>query len=60
MGTMQGFDSLGRVVGPATGGFLLDQQLNLGYLFAFTVSALGFLTMLTYYLKHRGSAEQTG
>lgn len=60
MGTMQGFDSLGRVFGPATGGYLLDQQLNLGYLFAFTISVLGFIPLLTYYRKQGKSEAQEG
>ncbi len=31
MGILQGYDSLGRAIGPSFGGWMLDQGLNLGY-----------------------------
>ncbi|MDD3024026.1 MAG: MFS transporter [Syntrophomonadaceae bacterium] len=46
MGILNGYDSLGRVIGPALGGFMLDQGLYFGYYTAIIVSVLGLLTLL--------------
>lgn len=47
MGILNGYDSLGRAIGPALGGFMLDQALNLGYYTAIIISLLALLTMMT-------------
>lgn len=46
MGIFNGYDSLGRAIGPMLGGFMLDQGQNLGYYTAICVSALALLTLL--------------
>ena len=45
MGILQGYDSLGRAIGPALGGFMLDVGLNLGYLTAIVISTLALVTL---------------
>lgn len=47
MGILQGYDSLGRAIGPALGGLMLDSGLNRGYYTAIliTLVALGTLTI---------------
>jgi DHA1 family multidrug resistance protein-like MFS transporter len=45
MGILQGYDSLGRGVGPPLGGFMLDQNLHYGYLEALIVMGLAWLTL---------------
>lgn len=45
MGILQGYDSLGRAIGPALGGFMLDQGLNLGYYTAIIISLLALTTL---------------
>lgn len=47
MGILNGYDSLGRAIGPALGGFMLDQGLNLGYYTAIIISLLALLTLVT-------------
>ena len=42
MGILNGYDSLGRTIGPALGGFMLDRGLNLGYYTAIVVAVLAF------------------
>ncbi len=46
MGIFNGYDSLGRAIGPMLGGFMLDQGQNLGYYTAISVSVLALLTLL--------------
>ncbi|MDD4802474.1 MAG: MFS transporter [Syntrophomonas sp.] len=46
MGILNGYDSLGRAIGPALGGFMLDQGQNLGYYTAISISILALLTLL--------------
>ena len=46
MGILNGYDSLGRAIGPALGGFMLDQGLNLGYYTAIFIAGLALLTLL--------------
>jgi len=46
MGILNGYDSLGRAIGPVLGGFMLDQGLNLGYYTAITISLLALLTLV--------------
>lgn len=46
MGILQGYDSLGRSIGPALGGFMLDQGLNLGYYTAIMVSLIALAVLL--------------
>lgn len=57
MGILQGYDSLGRSIGPALGGFMLDQGLNLGYYTAIMVTliALGVLLIGTRLMEKRNS-----
>ncbi len=45
MGILQGYDSLGRAIGPALGGWMLDQGLNRGYYTGVVVVVIGLLTM---------------
>ncbi|HZJ84924.1 MAG TPA: MFS transporter [Syntrophomonadaceae bacterium] len=45
MGILNGYDSLGRAIGPMLGGFMLDQGLNLGYFTAITISLFAWLTL---------------
>jgi multidrug resistance protein len=45
MGILNGYDSLGRAIGPMLGGFMLDQSLNFGYYTAITVCLLALLTL---------------
>ena len=46
MGILNGYDSLGRAIGPMLGGFMLDQGLNMGYYTAITISLLALLTLV--------------
>jgi len=46
MGILNGYDSLGRAIGPALGGIMLDQGLNLGYYTAIVIAGLALLTLL--------------
>lgn len=46
MGILQGYDSLGRAIGPALGGWMLDRGLNLGYYSGITVVIIGLATLL--------------
>ena len=57
MGILQGYDSLGRAIGPALGGVMLDQGLNLGYYSAiiFALTALGVLLIGSRLMKKRNS-----
>lgn len=45
LGILNGYDSLGRAVGPMLGGFMLDQGLNMGYYTAIAISLLALLTL---------------
>ncbi|NLB89375.1 MAG: MFS transporter [Syntrophomonadaceae bacterium] len=45
MGILNGYDSLGRTIGPALGGFMLDRGLNLGYYTAIIIALLALLTL---------------
>jgi len=53
MGILQGFDSLGRVFGPALGGFLLDIHLNLAYSAAICILAAAVLVLVLYLRRSR-------
>ncbi len=53
MGILQGFDSLGRVIGPSLGGLLLDIHLNLAYLGAISVSISALVVLLLYSRRSR-------
>lgn len=55
MGILNGYDSLGRAIGPALGGFMLDQGLNLGYYTAIIISLLALLTLV---IGSRGRQRQ--
>ncbi len=46
MGILQGYDSLGRAIGPALGGFLLDRGLNLGYYSAVVITLLAVAMLI--------------
>lgn len=46
MGIFNGYDSLGRSVGPMLGGFMLDRGQNLGYYTAISISVLALLTLI--------------
>ena len=46
MGVLQGYDSLGRAIGPALGGMMLDLGLNLGYITATVITAVALVTMV--------------
>ncbi|CFY07659.1 Tetracycline resistance protein, TetA/multidrug resistance protein MdtG [Syntrophomonas zehnderi OL-4] len=46
MGILNGYDSLGRAIGPMLGGFMLDRGLNMGYYCAITISLLALLTLV--------------
>jgi DHA1 family multidrug resistance protein-like MFS transporter len=48
LGAMQGFDSLGRVVGPALGGFLLDVNLFYAYLAAAAIALVAVICFKGY------------
>lgn len=45
---MQDYDSLGRAIGPALGGFLLGINLNYAYLGGIAAGALAFLLFFTH------------
>lgn len=45
MGILNGYDSLGRAIGPMLGGFMLDLGLNYGYYTAIVVCLLALLTL---------------
>lgn len=45
MGILQGYDSLGRAIGPSFGGWMLDQGLNLGYYSGVIIVVVGLLTL---------------
>ncbi|MDO4540747.1 MAG: MFS transporter [Syntrophomonadaceae bacterium] len=45
MGTLQSFESLGRVIGPCVGGILLDVALPLPYYWAAAVAAIALLAL---------------
>ncbi len=60
MGILQGYDSLGRGIGPPLGGFMLDVNLNYGYLEAILLMGLAFLTLSLMADKNVGkSGEDT-
>ena len=46
LGVLQGYDSLGRAIGPALGGYMLDRGLNLAYLTALCIIAFAIITMV--------------
>lgn len=46
MGILNGYDSLGRAIGPMLGGFMLDRGLNMGYYTAIIISLLALLTLI--------------
>lgn len=46
MGILNGYDSLGRAIGPTLGGFMLDRGLNLGYYTAIIISSLALLILI--------------
>lgn len=46
MGILNGYDSLGRAIGPSLGGFMLDRGLNFGYYTAITVCILALLVLI--------------
>ncbi len=46
MGILQGYDSLGRAIGPALGGWMLDRGLNLGYYTGIAVTVVGLATLV--------------
>jgi predicted MFS family arabinose efflux permease len=46
MGILQGYDSLGRAIGPALGGWMLDQGLNYGYYSGIMVVLIGLITLV--------------
>ncbi len=50
MGILNGYDSLGRAIGPMLGGFMLDLGLNYGY---YTASAVCLLALLTLIIGSR-------
>lgn len=45
LGMLQSYDSLGRVIGPTAGGFLLDLNLAYAYVMAVVFAILGFVIM---------------
>lgn len=59
LGVLQGYDSLGRAVGPSLGGFMLGLGLNLAYLSAMAVSLLA-LIVLAVGSASPGSKLQSG
>lgn len=46
MGVLQGYDSLGRAIGPSLGGFMLGLGLNLAYLSAIAVCLLALVFLV--------------
>ena len=46
MGILQGYDSLGRAIGPALGGWMLDQGLNYGYYTGIIVVLVALTTLV--------------
>ncbi len=61
MGILQGYDSLGRAIGPALGGFMLDQALNMNYYTAIIIclAALGTLFFGSRRQSDRLARQQT-
>ncbi len=53
MGILQGFDSLGRVIGPSLGGLLLDIHLNLAYLGAISVLTAALIVLVLFSRRSR-------
>ena len=47
MGILQGYDSLGRAIGPSLSGFMLDQALNMNYYTAIVIALLALVTLLS-------------
>lgn len=61
LGAMQGFDSLGRVVGPAFGGFLLDLNWSYAYITAVIVALLSVIFFKSYdYIKYKSTSVNQG
>jgi multidrug resistance protein len=56
LGAMQGFDSLGRVVGPAFGGFLLDLNWSYAYIGAVIMAILAVISFKAYDSIHSKAA----
>lgn len=52
MGVLQGYDSLGRAIGPATGGFLLDLNINYAYITAIITGLIALNLFLYYQIKN--------
>ncbi|NLJ71439.1 MAG: MFS transporter, partial [Syntrophomonadaceae bacterium] len=46
MGILNGYDSLGRAIGPSLGGFMLDRGLNFGYYTAIVICFLALLILI--------------
>jgi DHA1 family multidrug resistance protein-like MFS transporter len=57
MGILQGYDSLGRVIGPSLGGFMLDLNLSYAYSMAIAVSLAALLTLIINARKKAGIAH---
>ena len=58
MGILQGYDSLGRVIGPSLGGFMLDLNLSYAYLMAIGVSATALLTLIINAGRREGLVQR--
>lgn len=46
MGILNGYDSLGRAIGPSLGGFMLDRGLNFGYYTAILICFFALLILI--------------
>ncbi len=54
MGVLQGYDSLGRAIGPACGGFLLDINLSYAYITAIITATIALSLFIHYYSRNMG------
>ena len=51
MGIMQSFDSLGRILGPVTGGIVFDFNINFPYLLGIMV----LIAVLLFFKRHQAN-----
>lgn len=60
LGILQSYDSLGRVIGPSIGGWLLDINLAYAYVLAAIFALLGMAVISVFMRRHQEGGNQTG
>lgn len=60
LGILQSYDSLGRVVGPSIGGWLLDINPGYAYVFAAVFALLGMVVISAFIRRRQDSSDPLG